>query len=75
MDIMTILHKKSNHEKINKLEEKEITKAAISQNILNDTINGRNDKLYNILISVDNLTSTRRQPEEGQIFLTRDEPR
>ena len=53
-DIMTILHKESNHEKINKLEEIEIIKAAASQNILNDIINGRNGPLYKILISVDN---------------------
>ena len=45
---------KSNHEKINKLEEIEIIKAAASQNILNDIINSRNDPLYKILISVDN---------------------
>ena len=48
---MTILHKESNLEKINKLEEIEIIKAAASQNILNDIIN---DPLYKILISVDN---------------------
>ena len=53
-DIMIILHKESNHEQINKLEEIEIIKAAASQNILNDIINGRNDPLYKILISVDN---------------------
>ena len=34
-DIMTILHKESNHENINKLEEIEIVKAAASQNIYN----------------------------------------
>ena len=51
--IMTISHKENNHEKINKLEEIEILKAAASQNILNDVINGRNDPLYKILISVD----------------------
>jgi hypothetical protein len=50
-DIVTILHKESNHEKINKLEEIENVKAAAS---LNDVINGRNDPLYKILISVDN---------------------
>ena len=53
-DIMTILHKERNHEKINKLEEIEIIKAAASQNILKDIINSRNDPLYKILISVDN---------------------
>jgi hypothetical protein len=53
-DIMTILHEESNHEKINKLEEIEIIKAAASFNILNNIINGRNDPLYKILISVDN---------------------
>ena len=51
--IMTILHKQNSHEKINKLEEIEIIKEAASQNILNDVINGRNDPLYKILISVD----------------------
>jgi hypothetical protein len=50
--IMTILHKESSHEKINRLEEIQIPKAATSQNILNDFINGRNDPLYKILISV-----------------------
>ena len=39
--------------KINKFEEIEILKAAASQNIRNDVINGRNDPLYKILISVD----------------------
>ena len=53
-NIMTILHKENNHEKINKLEEIELLKAAASQNIHNDVINGRNDPLYKILISVDN---------------------
>ena len=47
-DIMAILHKESNHEKINKLEEIEIIKAAASQNILNDV------SLYKLLRSVDN---------------------
>ena len=51
---MTILHKESNHEKINKLEEIEIIKAAASQNIFNDVINSRNDPLFKILISADN---------------------
>ena len=51
-DIITILHKESNHEKINKLEEIEIIKAAASQNILNDIINARNDPKYIILMSV-----------------------
>ena len=53
-DIMTILHKENNHEEINKQEEIEILKAATSQNILNAVINGRNDPLFKILISVDN---------------------
>ena len=35
-DIMTILHKESNHETINKPEEIDIIKAAASQNVLND---------------------------------------
>ena len=54
IDIMTILHKESNHGKINKLEEIEIIKVAASQNMLNDIINGRNDPLYKILIAVNN---------------------
>ena len=53
-NIMAILHKENKHEKISKLEEIEILKAAASQNILNDVINGSNDPLYKILISVDN---------------------
>ena len=52
-NIMTTLHNENNLEKINKLDEKEILKEAASQNILNDVINGRNDPLYKILISVD----------------------
>ena len=44
-DTMTILNKESNHEKINKLEDIKIIKAAASQNILNDIINGRKDLL------------------------------
>ena len=44
--IMTIFHKEHNHEKINKLGEKEILKAAASQNIPNDVINGTNDPQY-----------------------------
>ena len=51
---MTILHKENNHEKINKRKEIEILKEAASPNIHNDVINGRNDPLYKILISVDN---------------------
>jgi hypothetical protein len=65
---MITLHKENIHEKINKLEQIEFLKAAASQNILNDVINGRNDPLYKILISVDNWISTGRQLEEGQIF-------
>ena len=67
-DMMTILHKQSNHKNINKLEDIKIIKAAASQNILNDIINGRNDPLYKILISVDNYISIRRQPEEEHAF-------
>ena len=52
-NIMIILHKEHNHEKINKLEQIEILKEAASLNILNDVINGRNDPLYKILLSVD----------------------
>ena len=52
-NIMTILHNENNHAKINKLEEIEILKEAAPQNILNDVINGRNDSLYKILLSVD----------------------
>ena len=39
--------------KINKLEEIGILKEVASQNILNDAVNGRNDPLYKILLSVD----------------------
>ena len=53
MTVMTILNKENNHEKNNKPEEIEILKQAASQNILNGVINGRNDPLYKILISVD----------------------
>ena len=42
-NIMTILHKENNHEKINNPEDKEILIEAASQNILNDFINGRKD--------------------------------
>ena len=52
--IITILHKESNHEEINKLETIEILREAASQNLLNSVINGRNDPLYKILLSVDN---------------------
>ena len=41
MDNITILHKENNHEKINILERRKISKAATSLNILNDAINGR----------------------------------
>ena len=68
---MTILHKESNHEKINKLEEIEILKVAASQKILNDVINGRNDPLYKILISVDNQTSTGRSLKKDKYFYKR----
>ena len=51
INIMTIIHKESNHEKIKEIE---IIKAAASQNILSDIINGKNDPLYKILISADN---------------------
>jgi len=53
-DIMIILYKANNREKINKLEEIETLETVASQNKLNDVINGRNDPLYKILISVDN---------------------
>ena len=52
-NIVTILHKESNHEKINKLEEIEIIKEAAPQNILDHVINGRNDPLSKILLSID----------------------
>ena len=52
-NIDNILHKKNNHEKISKLENIEFIKEVPSQNILNDVINGRNDTLYKILLSVD----------------------
>ena len=42
-NIVTILHKENNHEKINKLEEIEILKEAASMNILNDVISGRKE--------------------------------
>ena len=48
-NIMTILHKENNQEKINKLEEIEILKEAGSQNIPNDIINDR--KIQNIILS------------------------
>ena len=50
---MTSLHKENGHEKINTLEETEILKEAALLNILNDAINGRNDFLCKILLSVD----------------------
>jgi hypothetical protein len=53
-NIIIILHKESNHEKINRLEEIEIIKAAASQNILNDVINSRNDPIFKTLVSVEN---------------------
>ena len=46
--IVTILHNENN-----KLEEIEILKEAASQNILDAVINGRNDPLYKMLLSVD----------------------
>ena len=48
MDIMGILHKENNHDKINMLEEIETPKSVTSLDLLNDTINGRNDPLYRI---------------------------
>ena len=60
-EITTIWHNVNNHEKINKLEEIDILNKVKSQNILNDVINGKNDPLYKILLSVDNYISTRRQ--------------
>ena len=59
-EIMTILHKGNNHEKINQLVEMEILKAATSLKVLvlNDVINGRNDPLYKLLLSVDSYNST-----------------
>ena len=41
------------NDKINKLVDIEILKESASQNILHDVINGRNDPLYKILLSVD----------------------
>ena len=43
-------------------------KRTASQNILNDFINGRNNLLYKILLSVDNQISTGRQPKERHIL-------
>ena len=71
---MTILHKENNHEKFNKLEEMEILKEAASQNIVNDFINGRNDPLYKILLSVDKYQQDDSLKKDGDI-LTRDEAR
>ena len=53
-NIITILHKENNHEKVNKLEEIEILKEAASLNILNDIINSRNNPLDKISLTVDN---------------------
>ena len=50
---MTILYNENNHKEINKLENIVILKAATSLNILNDVVNGRNDPLYKIILSVD----------------------
>ena len=52
-NIMIILHKQNNHAKLNKLEEIESLKETASQNKFNDVINGRNDPLYKILLSVE----------------------
>jgi hypothetical protein len=51
-NITTILYKE-NHEKINKPEEIKILKETASQNTLYDVINGKNDPLYKILLSVE----------------------
>ena len=50
-NVMTILHNENNHYKINKLTD--ILKETSSQKILSDVLNGRNDPLYKILLSVD----------------------
>ena len=70
-NIMTILHKENNHEKINKLEEIKILKEASSLNIYNDAINGRDDPLYKILLSVESEIPTRRQPKQGQRYFNK----
>ena len=59
---MAILHQK-NLDKINILKERQIPKAATSLNLFNDTINGRNDPLYRILLLVDRFQHIN-QPEE-----------
>ena len=49
-NIITILKKENNHEKINNLEEIGILKEAASQN---EVINGRTYPLYKIILPVD----------------------
>ena len=44
--------KKTNHRKINTLEEIKILKVASSVNLLNDIIAGQNDLIYKLLSSV-----------------------
>jgi hypothetical protein len=51
-NVITILHKENNDEKINILEETEISKSVALQNLLSDTINDRDDPLYRILLLV-----------------------
>ena len=63
---MTILHKGYNDEKINKLEEITVLKAATSLEISSDLANGWSDGLYKILLSVDNYIST--QAEKAGTF-------
>ena len=58
MDIMGILHKENNHDKINMLEEIETPKSVTSLDLLNDTINGRNDPLYRIFTLSWNILKT-----------------
>ena len=50
-ETMCIIHLKSNHRKINTLEEIEILKAASSSSkyLLNDLIAGKNNPIYKLL--------------------------
>ena len=67
-----LILKEISHEKINKLEEREILKAATSLNVLNDVINGRNDPLYKILHLVDRFQD--KKSNERQNVLTTYQP-
>ena len=62
---MNILHNE-NHEKINKLEEILILKAATSLNIFNDVINSRNNLFYKILSQLTARSQHDNKPKEMQ---------